>query len=522
MLSANPYDQEIAARLLDFFAGISPWNRRLWHIGILLTLNEILEASEAVRAGALNQKSLDYLITSTRPLVSIDPGIGDKAIVSVLQQSLQSAVRYDSLEFWQISQLREDLNVHYLERLGVALSSQAARPAAERAARSIASHMLDVGFDADYLHRWFSYRINHEPQVCSIQDLALEAHSLCMQPLREFEVIVAFESVNLDFVATLDIWLEPKALSTRLRAEGFDTSGLRQKGGLGVRVTARDARSAVESAAEIVDRLISRIVVGTRDGKLKPHVNVWVMGEGLSLPLRRQGRRVEVHALERQKKLYPEGGLSRVDNAIELLTHMAASSPSAAVAGGWAAIEAMLSTPGDENVLAGDRMATLIACSFPRAELTALSYKIPVNSPVFARLAACGSNRDRSLLVAMALRNGEDLHLSSRSDRSAQKRIQRLLAEPHTRLNDVKGHITTSLRRLYRQRNMVLHWGKTEAIALRACLRTAAPLVGEGMDRIAHAWFVDHTLPLELAARASIRLGMVGTPNAPDVIDLLS
>lgn len=475
MLSANQYDQAIAARLLDFFAGISPWNRRLWHIGILLTLNEILEASEAVRAGALNQKSLDYLIFSTRPLVSADPGIGHKAIVSVLQQALQSEVRYDGLEFWQISQLREDLKLHYLERLAPALSSQNARPGVERAARSIASHMLDAGFDADYLHRWWSYRINHEPQVYSIWDLALEAHSLCMQPLRDFEVIVAFEAVNLDFVATLETWVEAKALSTRLRAEGFDTSGLRQKGGLAVRVTARDARSAVESAAEIVDRLISRIAVGTREGKLKPHANVWVMGEGLSLPLRRQGRRVEVHALERQKKLYPDGGLSRVDNAIELLTHMAASSPSPAVAGGWAAIEAMLSTPGDDRVLAGDRMATLIACSFPRAELTALSYKIPVTAQVFARLTACRSNRDRSLQVAMALRDGEDLQLGSRSDRSAENRMQRLLTEPHNRLNDIRGHITTSLRRLYRQRNMVLHWGKTEAVALRACLRTTAP-----------------------------------------------
>jgi hypothetical protein len=42
------------------------------------------------------------------------------------------------------------------------------------------------------------------------------------------------------------------------------------------------------------------------------------------------------------------------------------------------------------------------------------------------------------------------------------------------------------LRRLYRQRNLVLHWGRMNAVGLRAALRTAAPLVGAGMDRIAH------------------------------------
>ena len=53
---------------------------------------------------------------------------------------------------------------------------------------------------------------------------------------------------------------------------------------------------------------------------------------------------------------------------------------------------------------------------------------------------------------------------------------------------------------------MVLHWGKTDAVGLRASLRTAAPLVGAGMDRVAHAWFVEKTSPLELAARARVRL----------------
>jgi hypothetical protein len=403
MLSPDPYDQDVGTQLLDFFGSISPWHRRLWNIGILLTLNEILEASEAVRVGVLNQKSLEYLIYSSRPLLATDPGIGDRAILAVLQQALRSEVRYDGIEFRQIGQFIEDLRLHYLDRLALALSSPDSRPRAERAAREIASHMLDAGFDPDYLHRWWSYRINHEPNIRSIHDLVTEAHNLCLQPSREFEVIVAFEAVNLDFVATLETWLEAKALSVRLRAEGFDTAGLRQKGGLSVRVTAREARSAVEATAEIVDRLMSRIVVGTRDGKLKPHANVWVMGERLSLPLRRQGRRVEVHALERQRKLYSDGGLSRVDAAIELLTHMAAGSPSSAASGGWAAIEAMLSTPGDDRVLAADRMAMLIACSFPRAELTALSYKIPDTSPVFPRLAECASNRDRSLVVAMAL-----------------------------------------------------------------------------------------------------------------------
>jgi hypothetical protein len=78
-----------------------------------------------------------------------------------------------------------------------------------------------------------------------------------------------------------------------------------------------------------------------------------------------------------------------------------------------------------------------------------------------------------------------------------------------------------TLRRLYRQRNIVLHGGSTQAVGLDATLRTAAPLVGAGLDRIAHAYLVDRILPLALAAKAELRLGLVGTQNAPSVTGLL-
>jgi hypothetical protein len=38
-------------------------------------------------------------------------------------------------------------------------------------------------------------------------------------------------------------------------------------------------------------------------------------------------------------------------------------------------------------------------------------------------------------------------------------------------------------------RNVVLHGGSTSSIALDATLRTVAPLVGAGLDRIVHHFF---------------------------------
>ena len=63
-----------------------------------------------------------------------------------------------------------------------------------------------------------------------------------------------------------------------------------------------------------------------------------------------------------------------MDAAIELLEPLASAAPPTAAAAGWAAFEALLSEPGNHGVVA-DRMGAIVACSFPRAELTVLSYQ---------------------------------------------------------------------------------------------------------------------------------------------------
>jgi len=67
----------------------------------------------------------------------------------------------------------------------------------------------------------------------------------------------------------------------------------------------------------------------------------------------------------------------------------------------------------------------------------------------------------------------------------------------------------------------VLHGGSTQSVALNATLRTAAPLVGAGLDRIAHAYLVNGVTPLDLAAKAELRLSLVGERDAPSLTDLL-
>jgi hypothetical protein len=63
--------------------------------------------------------------------------------------------------------------------------------------------------------------------------------------------------------------------------------------------------------------------------------------------------------------------------------------------------------------------------------------------------------------------------------------------------------------------------GSTQGVALRATLRTAVPLVGAGLDRIAHAALAEGLDPLELAARAELALRLVDGETGLSVVDLL-
>lgn len=527
MLAVNPYDEHVAARLLDFFGRATPWQRKLWGSGMVLSIREVLQASEAVRARVLSESALQNLAMGAVIRAGIDPGVGSEEQKKLLQSGLRGepaskSLQFDGAAYHILKKVVPDLEENYLSRWSLALQNASSRPRPERTARAIASHLLDHGFSPDYLHRWWTYKLKHDQKSKSLADLVSEAHTLTRQSARGYRILIPFEHAPEGMSGGYSAWLPATQVSEWLRTHGFDIAGVRQVGGFWVEIKERDPWAAVEGASELVDRLASRVSLGTKE-RLRPTDMVWVDGEEQGFKLRQRQRGVQVRALQREGKLYSFESPTSVDAALEILGPLDSGSPGPAVAGGWAAIEALLSAPGDqERVIAADRMAALVACSFPRAELTALSYAIEKDGGKLAEeLKACASNRDRAALLASKMLNGDEAQVENPSDKAALVRLRDLLLSPHAILRDVESHVARELRRLYSHRNIVLHWGKTDAVGLRACLRTIAPLVGAGMDRVAHAWFVDGVRPLELFARARISLDTAGATGAPTIVDLL-
>jgi hypothetical protein len=526
MLIVNTFDSLVAARLLEFFDIRAPWHRRLWATGLLLTLREILEASEMVAGKVLFQNSVKALADTAIILAGIDPGVGSSPYKKKLHDLLRSDLQFKSIEYLELVQLAADIEDRYLQSWRSALSAHALTPGtlkAERTARAIGSHLLDLGFSAEFLFGWWRWHIHKNPTNQTLAEIVSEAHDLTRKPQRAFDILVIFREAPPNKTGNPEGWMTAQDVILWLKGASFPTEGLRQFGGMWLNVVARDVWGAVQGVAEIIDRFASRVQLGTR-GQLLPLPDVYVKNSPKTYPLRQRRRRVEVDALHREDQLYSSGkGVSRVDSAIELLSPLDASSPSTAVAGGWAAVEAILTAPGDADRLsAGYRMAALVTSSFPRAELTSLSYKLEdLGGPFAAAISACPTNRDRAAHVLQHIKAGSPVLLTDPADIAAVDRLKEVLADPRKKLNDINTHLSTVFRGLYRNRNIVLHGGKTDAVGLRSSLRNAAPLVGAGMDRIAHAWFVEGLEPVQIAARAGVRLATAGASDGPEIVDLL-
>jgi hypothetical protein len=248
---------------------------------------------------------------------------------------------------------------------------------------------------------------------------------------------------------------------------------------------------------------------------------LWVRGDAQPVALNGESRGVRVKALYLEDLTFEATEHRSVDAAIEMLAHVDGSSPTAAIAGGWSAIEGLLAGPTD-RASAADNLAALVTCSWPRAELTSLASRArKEHTEVADATKGCTTNRDRSRAMAMLILEGRMPDLHRTADRAAVMRVEKVLGSPKSELSTIKESIAEAFHRLYRQRNLILHGGKLDSVSLSASLRTVAKLAGAGMDRITHGQYVQDLRLLELVARAELSLSLADKSNALACVELL-
>ena len=496
----------------------------------MLGLKEVAEYADSCLDGSVpNTEGLRFVIDTSRREVGRDPGVRhlagelDLVLDRLRVDSPRSVPRDANDELRQLIRRAEDEYCSAWERASGDVPL-------EFRSRAMASHLLDSGFSEFHLHRWLR-AVRQGVQTMADLNRAV-SEMFASMPMQPFDVFVPC-AAPFNKIASSDgivRWLSGSEASSWLGEHVPKHESRRHNGGFLMTLTERDPWSAVETARGLIGRMNARVKVATPSNQ-EVTVAGWarVAGNQHDFDIRQAPRHVEIGSLVRMEAVYRfDLGLSApVDDALELASYMEESpSVGAAITGGWSAVESLLIRPGERSHhLAADRLASLICCSLPRAELTELAYRHADNGNdrLAAEIGASELNRQKVALVEEHLSSGGTLALDNAADEAAQARILAMIASPHEELERVRGYVTESLRRLYNQRNTITHAGNLQSVALRATIRTALSLVAAGLDRIVHAQLetAGQVTPLDLQARAETELRLLGSDGARSLSALL-
>ena len=518
----------VIARLLDYFARRTNWQRRLWNPGTVTFLQETLEAVDLLADGHLPPKTVTELARAAQRRAGPDLGAGPPAVRSALNSALGELQNSPESRVarHQLDHLLAGIATDYLAYWRQVLSAEPEALAPEAASRILAGHLLGLGLSPDHLHRWTTW-LARSKAPASLAEVFTEAEELSRRPIRRWDVLVPFAALERHGQQMPTEWLDATA-ATRWLEQNASVVAVRHNGGFLLRIDARDPWGAVEEAGDLIESVAARVAVGQPgNSRFEPHAEAIVAGRAETFPLGQPRRQVDIHALRRQNVLYSaeEPALTgRLRSAIDLVAPMETGAPGTAIAGGWAALEAVLARPATPSRVIAEDFAVLVACSFPRAELTPLTYAYSAENDdsLTEELRRASSNLERCDLLGTEIQQGKRVCFQAPSDQAALKRVRVILADPSAVLGRVVTYVDEAFQRLYRQRNLVLHAGTTDSVAMLSTLRTAPPLVGAGLDRLVHdALAAGESDPLRLVARARTALEHCGHEGGAKPWDLL-
>ncbi len=530
MLAADGYTPLVAGRLFDYFNRHAPWHRALWTIGTALSIEEVAEYSDLTRSGAFNgPQGLQFVIQATRKLVETDPGAGPEVLRESILAALEEKVAKTEQGALSLRHLAGRVRSGYLERLAEAIR-QGEMTSVESASSLTAAHLLDARLSSGFLHEWLAELVKDDTRTLDIAEVLDDAESLCSGSPSEYEVCIPLTAVPGGYPGPMpEGWLDSQQTAEWIDGLTVRPSGdTRQAGSVKVSISARDPWSAVENCAEMVAQTAARIALGHRQGHVILKGVGWVSGYSTGFPLR-SSTFARLRSYKTAKDIFRLSSDiedARVDDALEIFSGLESGTRGSALTGGWAAVEGLLLRPGESPaVLAADRLAAIVACALPRAILTALSYAHRPPSPdqLQRDLSTCTSNLERSRTLEDSIQAGRLPVVSGESNIAMLNRIVSMKSDPIDKLKNVERYACDAFRRLYTQRNLVMHASSFQSITLRPTLRTIPKLVAAGIDRvIAHRLENPTTAdPLALAERARIELDLVGTPASRRLCDLL-
>jgi hypothetical protein len=377
----------VLARMKELADSRTAWHRALWQPGTLVLLDEVVEAVRATWDGSLTtDEGMKDVITVTRGQVSRDPGIGDASVRQHLDALLGSLLPAGNARSKPTAELQEVLERtsefthrcrtgYFLRWIEYARAGLITKDDVELAARLLVSHLLDEGFHRNHVHGW----LQAQKAAADLPTVLAKGRDMLLEAPRTFHFLVGVTRAPAEVAEAFgESWVPSETYVERFREVRRPHDRQAPRAGAGAvewRTEARDPHQAMNELLEWQQKLLARVQLGYGlPGKVEFEPDVIDVESNRVRTPPSDRRAIRVSALQRNR-LFAGGSASsqQLDGAIGLLAAQSGETRGASIASVWAAAEGLLGRPGGKGPDVADRLADIVACSFPRAEIGELA-----------------------------------------------------------------------------------------------------------------------------------------------------
>ncbi len=528
----------VLARMKELADGRTAWHRGLWQPGTLVLLDEVVEAVRATWNGSLtSDDAMKDIIGVAVQQIKRDPGVGDSSVQASIEHVLSSLVPAGNTRSKPTAELQQSLERaaafaersrtgYFLRWIEQVRSAGVTSEQVELTARLLVAHLFDEGFHRNHVHGWLSALSS---KGAGLPEVLSQGRDMLLEPNRTFVFYIGFTRAPVELRASFgDSWLDSDSYLERFKSASNSGNRPVPREGAGAvewSVEARDPHAAMYELLEWQQKLMARVQLGFgQPGKVEFAAEVIdTIANKIRTPLEDR-RSIRLPAIQRGQ-LFVGGTVTaqQLDGAIGLLASQSGEVRGASIASVWAAAEGLLGRPGGKGTDVADRLADIVACSFPRAEIGDLARTwVESGEGDLANALRDQASADQARIMSDYLLQSGDPGFRRPTDRAAVGRYLQLVADPEKVLTRIRDYYSSAFRRLYYQRNFIMHAAKFDSVTLGVSVRTAPTLVAAALDRIVNAQHGKAAVsPLSLAARAQNELSMVGQTGGRPLYSLL-
>jgi hypothetical protein len=527
----------VVARMKELADSRTPWHRGLWQPGTVVLLDEVVEVVLGTWNGSItSDEAMKDVIRAALAQASRDPGVGDRSVRDALNSLLNALLPSGNSRTKPTPELQQLLErtIAFTERIRTGYflrwvqhvqSDAVTDEEVELTARLLVAHLFDEGFHRNHVHGWLMASGNG----ADLTDLLKVGRDMLLKPPRDYEFIVGLTRAPLEVRESFgDRWMDSDSYIDQFRsATNPERRPIPREGAGAVRwkAEARDPHGAMYKLLEWQEKLLARVQLGFGQAE-KVEFEADVVDKStnkIRTPLQ-DLRSIRLPSIQRNR-LFIGGDNSeqQLDGAIALLASQSGEVRGASIASVWAAAEGIFGRPGGKGTDVADRLADIVTCSYPRAEIGELARSwVENNSDDLADSLRDQVSADQAEIMSKHLMTNGDPGFKSASDRAAVVRYIQLASQPEAVLQRVRSYYSGVFRRLYYQRNFIMHAAKFDSVTLGVSARTAPALVAAALDRVVNAQHGRISIsPLALAARAENELEMVGKSGTHAIYLLL-